>query len=544
VLRTVAFLLLAGLIPSCAFAESELAIDDEKPAASVEQTEATAPVGGEPASASAEVVTEEAPGGAAPVADAAVADAGEEAVVEETPAVEPAVSTPTPVAAPVSTKAPAIAPQGAPGPQDGETAAISDEGAIVTEAAPTDAVPAAKAAEVAATPASAGAWAKADSQTKDAAKSIPAMEATLAEDTGETEIIEEAPAETVSDAKEGAPAGEETAVTASKTALPASAKKDKTPDVVAPIVEEVTAVQEETSETPSLADEPTIEAGPEESFRPVVETEPVPEAELAMPELETEPAPVFVWSAKAQERAFDDFLKAGFEMGTSASPVPVSLVMDTADGVHSLATLDDAVIIKGFFKRGQLLAAYHVSPGGCGAGYVGILAVVRTAGQATCRAVVKRITERISPGDLLLPLEEVRADFERQKRTAARGAGGEVTASVSCLSDERNSINGPNDIIQLDRGSADGVALGWLAQAQMPGKESELTYGRVVRVGRNSCFIRIAKIYQPLISGDPVRLSFAGSTGRASGSANPGTGKAGVARRPARPADALASKRR
>ena len=519
-LRAVAVvLLLAGLGAYPAFAEEEVAIEEESPVESVSSPAKTAaPALDESGGAGEEIVTEDAaPAAAQPVetkpANAAPeATIGEEVLTEESAPAPAAPATaaaaPAPVAAPQEEKAPAAVEQGKAGEEE-----------VVTE----EAAPAPEAVAPAAAPA-AGAWNKAEAGAETAVKPAQAAEAVSPEKAEEAGIVEE-----------------ETPVVVEGT--PEKAENAPASEIAEPGLE-VDATEEEDA---SIAEEPVIETGPETASQPPTETEPVPETELAFPEPENEPAPVFVWSAKARERAFDDFLASGYETGTTASPRPVSSVVEIADGISSGAVLNEAVIIRGYFKRGQIFAAFRVSPENCGAGYVGMITVTRTAGRATSRAVVMRMAERVMTGDLLVPLDDVRAEFERQKRTAARSRGGMVTASVFCLSDGRTSVSIPHDIVQLDRGSADGVALGWLAQACVPGKESELTFGRVVRVGRKSCFIRIAKIYQPLETGDPIRLFFAGAARKGLKSANPETGSensALMSSRPARSADVPASSRR
>ena len=64
-----------------------------------------------------------------------------------------------------------------------------------------------------------------------------------------------------------------------------------------------------------------------------------------------------------------------------------------------------------------------------------------------------------------------------------------------------------HDILMVNKGGEDGVALGWLFELVVPGRDRELTSGRVVRVDPRASFVQLRKIYQPVQAGDRARLS-------------------------------------
>jgi hypothetical protein len=70
----------------------------------------------------------------------------------------------------------------------------------------------------------------------------------------------------------------------------------------------------------------------------------------------------------------------------------------------------------------------------------------------------------------------------------------------------QSTVSSLYEILYCDKGSADGVALGWTFEAAVPGQERELTLGRVVRVDPHASFIRLVRMYQPVQVGDGARL--------------------------------------
>jgi hypothetical protein len=63
------------------------------------------------------------------------------------------------------------------------------------------------------------------------------------------------------------------------------------------------------------------------------------------------------------------------------------------------------------------------------------------------------------------------------------------------------------DAVILDRGAAEGVGLGWLCEFLVPGKDRNLSYGRVVRVGLHACTVMMMRLYDPVQVGDRAKLS-------------------------------------
>jgi hypothetical protein len=248
------------------------------------------------------------------------------------------------------------------------------------------------------------------------------------------------------------------------------------------------------AETPPAAEEPATEAVAAEApaTPSLVPTE---AAEVAPPRL----------AAPTKERAFLEFLRAG--ISTGAGPLqPPAVVVRVANAASRQASNDEEVIIGGTHPRGKAFAAYRIVPQSCIARYIALVAVDRSADPGNVRAVVKRSAEGVMAGDVLYPVDDIRAEYERQRGRAGTG-GKPVLGTVGCFPEDRAYQARSDDTFVVDRGSADGVSMAWLCEVVTPGKDQPPTYGRVVKVTPHASFVTLMKVYAPVQVGDQARLS-------------------------------------
>ncbi|MEK7477354.1 MAG: hypothetical protein AAB152_17170 [Candidatus Coatesbacteria bacterium] len=268
--------------------------------------------------------------------------------------------------------------------------------------------------------------------------------------------------------------------------------------VEVPAAEAAVAEAPATESTPPSAEEPVTEPAPA-----VAVEEPVPPT-LVPTRPAVAPAPVL--SARTQERAFQDFTRAG--LSTAAGPIKApAMVVRVANAASRQASNDEEVIVAGTHPRGKAFAAYRNVPGSCMAKYVALLAVDRPADSGNMRAIVKRSSEGVMAGDLLYPVDDLRAEYERQRGRAGASGGKPVLATVGCFPEDRRYQARSDDTFVVDRGSADGVSMAWLCEVVTPGKDQPPTYGRVVKVTPHASFVTIMKVYAPVQVGDQTRLS-------------------------------------
>jgi len=439
--------------------------------------------------------------------------ADEEVAVDEAP---------TPAAAPEAKPAPA------PAPAPAAPAPTAQAPASKPEAAPaTDKAPAADEAPAADAPPAGEETPAADAAP--AADEAPAADAAPAAD--------EAPATEAAPAADEAPAaGEAPATEAAPAAAATPAAKDGTPPADAKSAETPAAADDnmELSDE-GEADAPAAAAAPApatEEAVPAVEPEPVapsaPVAAAPIPEAPRAPAPAadlaveapkITWTSRAAERAFTDFLRAGIAMTAEAPARFATDVAGMGDEAHVYASAGQEVLVKGSWPRGQMFVAYRPVPGAEIARYVGTIAIRQQAGAGASRGVVTKSADAIAPGDQLLSFDAVRDEYERQRSaaTTARASGRAVSASVRATSEGAATLTRSDDVLELDRGSADGVSLAWLCEFAVPGRDRQVTWGRVVKVEQHSSHVAVMKLYQPVHVGDVARLSDGGAatSGRA-----------------------------
>jgi len=324
-----------------------------------------------------------------------------------------------------------------------------------------------------------------------------------------------------------APAGElpaeQPAAEAPATEVPATEVPAEAPAAEGPATE-VVPVEAPAAESPPAEAAPAeaapAEAAPAEAApAEAAETE-VPATEEAAPaaaaaaeapapvaplKLEREVTAAPVWRLGSQDREFDDFVRAG--MPSDSAVKPVSRVVGPADADHNAATTNQDILVSGTHPRGRTFVAYRPENTRCSARYLGLVVVDQSAGPDVSRGVVRRARDGMYGGDLLYSLDDVRADFDRQRRAARGGTGRPVVGKVHCFGEDRVYQARVDDTLIVDRGSADGVAVAWLCEIPLPGRDRQLTYGRVVKVTPHQSFVTVMKIFTPVQLGDQARLS-------------------------------------
>ena len=110
---------------------------------------------------------------------------------------------------------------------------------------------------------------------------------------------------------------------------------------------------------------------------------------------------------------------------------------------------------------------------------------------------------------VLYPLDLLRRQFEAQVADAAQqdDRARSVRGDITCFTDNSFTVNSPGATVLFNRGKGHGVNLGWSFEMIVPGQSGAVTYGRVVRVGRRSCTVKLLQVYQPPEPGDRGRLS-------------------------------------
>jgi len=341
-----------------------------------------------------------------------------------------------------------------------------------------------------------------------------------------TEAIDE-PAQADAAVEEEAPAGtaeEETAEehVAEPEVAPVDAATPEAPvQAVIPEVAPVVPVPAEAIPEPEVAPAPTPQKA--EVVEPAVEDEgnltidesdsPVAgegtgivEEEL-VPDTEASAIPAFQWNPRDSKGAFAEFLNAGIS-GVSAGYFPAKIVSVSADK-RLVAVKNEDVIISGNWRKGQVLAVYQKDNGNKVLRLTGLVSAIGSSGKGNTRATVIRSDDYLEAGNNLLPVEQLQEEFSEQRNSAGRArliqAGAE---GIVLSSGDNNSIYpGGEEYLLVSRGKRHGVGLAWLCEQIIPGKIGGTTYGRVVRVDSETCFVRIMKLYQPVQKGDRVKLS-------------------------------------
>jgi hypothetical protein len=144
-------------------------------------------------------------------------------------------------------------------------------------------------------------------------------------------------------------------------------------------------------------------------------------------------------------------------------------------------------------------------PAACSARYIGVVAIRKAVGVGQSRGTVVRSADAVESGDALVAMDDLRAEFERQASRQSGLTG--IQASVGCFASGGSIDSTMDDAVILDRGSADGVGLGWFCEFPLPGQERNLTYGRVVRVSPHAATVLLMRLYEPVQVGDRARLS-------------------------------------
>ncbi len=225
----------------------------------------------------------------------------------------------------------------------------------------------------------------------------------------------------------------------------------------------------------------------------------VVEAEPAEPEIEERaPAPE---PSGPPPKGFDEFLKCGIALGKS--PVTFdSQVLGRAAEVGAHAINGQEVVVEGSHPTGAQFAAYRAGRGSCVAYFLGMVEIMGPMGEMSCRGVVSRSEGPIAAGDVLYSYNALRADFDKQ--IGMEGDERQVKANVRCIQSGGRWLRNPREVMQLEAGRDAGVLYGQYFQASIPGYAGKKTYGRVIRVDKESCFLKIMKIYQPLQIGDAM----------------------------------------
>ncbi len=432
-----------------------------------------------------EVAVDEAP---APAASPAAKSGGTSAKTPAMPAAKPAAEAPA--------AEPAVEAEGVP---------AADEPAATEEASAEDA-PAAEAAPAAEEPAAEAAADEAPAGEADAAEeSAPEAEPPAAETPAPAPVaVAPAPAPTAA-VTPAAPAASEPESADEDTEIADDAPAAEPAPVATGIpTAPVPAAVEEAVAEPEAAEEPVaMEAAAEPLDLPSAPPLPTVRAE-------EEPAPAMIrWTNKASERAFTDFIRAGLALDPAAPPAFAARVTGTPDPARHYAGQSQELLVDGNWPRGQMFVAYRLEPGVAVAHYVGIVAVRQKVATGTARAVALKAADGIREGDVLLAFDAIRNDYERQRAQAGRRAvgGKPVVASVRALSDGRSFVGTSDQVLCVDRGSAEGIGLAWLCEFAVPGKDRQVTWGRVVKVDRHACHVALMKLYQPVRIGDEARLS-------------------------------------
>lgn len=224
-------------------------------------------------------------------------------------------------------------------------------------------------------------------------------------------------------------------------------------------------------------------------------------------EVESAPIPAFEWNPRNNKGSFAEFLNAGIpDAPTGYFP---SRVVSMAQGNSSMAVKAEDVIISGNWRKGQVLAVYRTDTGKRLSKLIGLVGTVASSGKGNTRAHVVRSDDSIMANDKLLPIEQVQDDFAGQRDSAGRArlfqAGTE--GKVISIGAGRDIYSGGEEYLCVSRGKRHGVGLAWLCELIVPGKDGGTTYGRVVRVDPETCFVKVMKLYQTVQTGDRVRLS-------------------------------------
>jgi len=429
-----------------------------------------------------------------------------------------AVETAAPAQAPASAPAPAAAPAPAPAatPPAAAQPAPASPAPTVEQASPAAApaaAPAPPAASTGTTPEEAGAEEGSDEEetTEEAAPAeTPAPAPAQAPAPAPAAVV--APAQAAAPAVAPETGKEEEAVEEGEVpvevetpaaAMPAPVAKAKEPEVQPEPEPEAPAVEEK-----AVAEEPEM-AVEEESVAEMAPPEPEPVIEA----MEAEVLPTIAWNPRQLKGAFADFLEAGSADMKDAAQFPSHVLRVSGVGRMAVAKGDE-VVISGTYRRGQVLAAYHVDSGVSLSRYVGLVSVTAPAGTGASRATIIRSRDAMWVGDSLQPIEDVQESFASQRETSARPSAYPVVGRVERFGDGTLTQLYKDSLLVVNRGSRDGVGLAWLCELIVPGKATGTTYGRVVRADRYTCFVRPMKIYQPVQAGDQVRLSVSPLAGK------------------------------
>jgi hypothetical protein len=215
----------------------------------------------------------------------------------------------------------------------------------------------------------------------------------------------------------------------------------------------------------------------------------------------------------SEARAFEEFLRCGIGEGDLAG-LPAQ-VLGPSDRRRMTAFAGEEIVVEGLYARGQAFAAYR-SGGGCAHQFLGSVVVTGAHPSGASRGRVREAVRGLKRGDLLLPMEAVRAEFEQQRRDGRRDREG-VTGRVRCVGDGGELAMTPGDTLVVDRGTRHGVAMGDAWDLVRPVSEGAVSSARVVRVGREVSFARVHRLIQPVRAGDAVRLAREAGGGESSG---------------------------
>jgi len=422
---------------------------------------------------------------------------------EETPEVATPATTPKPGLAATTAPESAAAPTPVPAP------------APVAQPAPIEPAPV---QAPAAAPVSASEQpAVVPAQAEPVAPQTDTIPAESAEDPtqADTAVEEEAPAGTVEEETVEEPV-------AQPEVAPVDAATPEAPvQAVVPEVSPVVPVPAEALQEPEVAPAPAPQKA--EVVEPVVEDEGnltidesdtpasgegtgIVEEEL-VPDTEASAIPAFQWNPRDSKGAFAEYMNAGIS-GVTAGYFPAKIVSVSADK-RLVAVKNEDVIISGNWRKGQVLAVYQKDNGSKVLKLTGLVSAIGSSGKGNTRATVIRSDDYLEAGNNLLPVEQLQEEFSEQRSLAGRArliqAGAE---GIVLSSGDNNSIYpGGEEYLLVSRGKRHGVGLAWLCEQIIPGKIGGTTYGRVVRVDSETCFVRIMKLYQPVQKGDRVKLS-------------------------------------
>lgn len=226
---------------------------------------------------------------------------------------------------------------------------------------------------------------------------------------------------------------------------------------------------------------------------------------------EERPAPkkeVPPWSSREQARAFAAFLRAGLPLDTPGIE-KYARVRGPSETESLIAYAGRDAVVEGLHEAGETLVAYRGGTGGCVARFIGVLVAQDAAGGNATRARITRSSDVITAGDLVFPLSRLRQEYERQVAEArqASSAGRAVMGEIACFREGRLTVSQPGDLFLFNRGQGHGVSVGWSFELEVPGHSGAVTYGRVVRVDRRVCTVKVLRVHQLPHRGDRGRLS-------------------------------------